>query len=236
MPRSLARRVLVIEDEPLVRDLVSLNLTYAGYVVATADDAPTGLEALVSNPPDVAIVDLMLPRGDGLTIVRKAREAGVRCPVLLLTARADTPSKVRGLDAGADDYLTKPFDIPELLARIRALLRRAGVDAPPIRRLSFGTGWIALDTGQAMTSEGEIVLTGRELRLMDRFAAHEDRVLSRTDLVEEVWGLNASEADPAMDDFIMRLRHLFEPDPKNPVHFVTIGGGGYLFRRAPPPA
>src|SRR5688572_26632 len=118
--------VLIVEDEKLVRELVSLNVKHAGYAVRQATNFSEGLQAFTAEPaPVLAIVDVMFPGGDGFLLTRTARDQGVRCPILMLTARSDTTSKVRGLDCGADDYLTKPFDVPELLARIRALLRRA---------------------------------------------------------------------------------------------------------------
>ena len=147
----------------------------------------------------------------------------------MLTARSDTTSKVRGLDAGADDYLPKPFDVNELLARVRALLRRAsGRPASARRRGSHSPSfWVRFDTGQAFTNEGEVSLSDKELRLMEVFSANENRALTRTDLLEEVWGMDQFPTDRTVDNFILRLRKLFEPDPENPVHIVTLRGRGY---------
>jgi two-component system alkaline phosphatase synthesis response regulator PhoP len=176
----------------------------------------------------------MMPGGDGFALTRHARDIGITAPILMLTARSDTSSKVRGLDAGADDYLPKPFDVNELLARVRALLRRASgrpVTAPP--RLVFANFWVRFDTGQAFTNEGEVSLSDKELRLMEVFSANENRALTRADLLEEVWGMDQFPTDRTVDNFILRLRKLFEPDPENPVHIVTLRGRGYLFRSAP---
>ena len=227
-------RILVVEDEPLVRDLVALNLRHAGYDVITAATWPEGLAAFTRSPFELALVDVMLPGGDGMELVAKARAAGVACPVMMLTARGETATKVRGLDSGADDYMTKPFDVPELLARVRALLRRAGRRPTTAPRCMFGAYWIRFDTGQALTNEGEVTLSEKELRLMEQLVAHDNRVLSRADLLEEVWGMDAFPTDRTIDNFILRLRRLFEPDPENPVHLLTVRGRGYMFRRDAP--
>ncbi len=231
-------RILVIEDEPLVRELVTLNLKHAGYEVDSAADFPTGLAKIVNATPNAAVVDVMLPGGDGFVLTRTARERGVTFPIMLLTARSDTDSKVRGLDCGADDYLAKPFDVPELLARVRALLRRgAQAAAPAVQagkpRVDLGKFWIRFDTGQALTNEGEISLSEKELKLMDLFVRHENQALSRADILEDVWGMDAFPTDRTVDNFVMRLRKLFETNPEEPELFVTLRGRGYLFRRQP---
>ena len=226
-------KLLVVEDEPLVRDLIALNLRHAGYDVTTAPTWPEGLAAITQTRFELAVVDVMLPGGDGMELVQKARAAGVTCPVLMLTARGETAAKVRGLDSGADDYMTKPFDVPELLARVRALLRRAGRRPATAPRFVWGQYWIRFDTGQAQTNEGEVTLSDKELRMMEQLVANENRVLSRADLLEEVWGMDAFPTARTIDNFILRLRRLFEPDPENPTHLVTVRGRGYMFRRDP---
>jgi DNA-binding response OmpR family regulator len=228
----MAERVLVIEDEALVRDLVMLNVKHAGFEVSGADTFQSGLAALLQPGVDLAIVDVMLPGGEGFALVRQARDEGVKCPILMLTARAEVSSKVRGLDCGADDYLTKPFDVAELLARVRSLLRRSsGHVASTPKQLDVGRFWVRFDTGLALTNEGEVTLSDKELRLMELFTRNEDKVLSRADMLEEVWGMDAFPTDRTVDNFVMRLRRLFEPNSEEPVHFVTVRGRGYLFRR-----
>jgi len=228
----MSERLLVIEDEPLVREIVTLNLKHAGYDVDSAPDFEEGLSKLSKGGFDLAVVDVMLPGGDGFVLTSRARQKGVRCPVLMLTSRSDTDSKVRGLDSGADDYLTKPFDVPELLARVRALLRRAqGAQERQTPRVEFDQFWVRLDTGQAFTNEGELSLSDKELKLMELFVSNENRALSRADILEEVWGMDAFPTDRTVDNFVLRLRKLFEPDPEDPKHFVTLRGRGYLFRR-----
>ena len=236
----MSERILVIEDEPLVRDLVALNLQHAGYVVETAGNFADGLARLLQRDRfELAVVDVMLPGGDGMELVRRARHEHVRIPIVMLTARSESTAKVRGLDVGADDYITKPFDVPELLARVRALLRRASGEparsATTPSRFEFGHGayWIRFDSGLAQSNEGEVTLSDKELRLLEQLIRQENRVLSRADLLEEVWGMDAFPTERTIDNFILRLRKLFEPDPENPVHLVTVRGRGYLFRRNP---
>jgi DNA-binding response OmpR family regulator len=227
--------VLVVEDEKLVRELISLNLRHAGFQVKMATNFAEGLAGLTAKPPpSLAIVDVMFPGGDGFLLTRTARDKGVTFPILMLTARGDTTSKVRGLDCGADDYLTKPFDVPELLARVRALLRRAtGVpEAAGRPRFELGRFWIRFDTGQALTNEGELSLSDKELKLMELFVSNENRALTRADILEAVWGMDAFPTDRTVDNFVLRLRRLFEEDPEAPEHLVTLRGRGYLFRRS----
>lgn len=228
----MAEKLLVIEDEALVRDLIVLNLKHAGYEVTAQATFATGKAALAEPGVSLAVVDVMLPGGEGFQLVREARDAGVRCPILMLTARSEVSARVRGLDCGADDYLTKPFDVAELLARVRSLLRRAsGSVASAPRALELAGGYsIRFDTGRAQTSEGEVTLSDKELKLMELFSRNIDRVLSRADILEEVWGMDAFPTDRTIDNFIVRLRRLFEPNPENPVHLITVRGRGYLFR------
>ncbi len=222
-------RILIIEDEPLVAELVALNLRHEGHTTHGETTHAGALKA-IGEGFDLAIVDVMIPGGDGFSVVRSARQAGHTLPVLMLTALSDTNSKVRGLDCGADDYLVKPFDVPELLARVRALLRRGKVEAPP-PRFMLGERWARFDTGEASTNEGTLVLSDKELRLLALFTQRENQLLSRADILEEVWGMDTFPSDRTVDNFILRLRKLFEPAPDAPEHFITLRGRGYLFRR-----
>lgn len=225
--------VLLVEDEPLVRELVALNLRHSGYEVVTASSILEAQAQLTGSGSSfvLGVFDVMLPDGDGFSLVQRARASGLAFPILMLTARGDTQSKVRGLDAGADDYLTKPFDVPELLARVRALLRRTQGSSRPLgQQARIANHTIQLDTGLASTNEGELLLTERELALVKLFIDREGLPLSRADILEEVWGMDSFPTDRTVDNFIVRLRKLFEPDVNNPVHFLTLRGRGYLFR------
>ena len=230
----MADRIVIVEDERLVRELVAVNLRHAGYEIVAAENFDEGKQLLSRQDFQLAILDVMMPGGDGFALTRHARDLGVTAPILMLTARSDTTSKVRGLDAGADDYLPKPFDVNELLARVRALLRRASgrpASAPP--RLVFSNYWVRFDTGQALTNEGEVSLSDKELRLMEVFSANENRALTRTDLLEEVWGMDQFPTDRTVDNFILRLRRLVERDPADPRTIRSIRGVGYLLENEP---
>lgn len=231
----MAERVLVVEDEPLVADMVRLNLEHQGFTVEVADDGPSAARLLEPGRWDLVILDVMLPGADGFELARLARGRGVTSPILMLTARGHTEDKVVGLEAGADDYLTKPFAMPELIARTRALIRRhvQARGVPTSRRLVFGRYEVDLDTRLAVTNEGRVTLTETECQLLSWFAGHEGETLARTDLLENVWGMDRFPTVRTVDNYVLRLRKLFEPDPENPVHLITVRGRGYRFVRTP---
>lgn len=233
----MPERILVVEDDSLVRNLVVLNLLDAGHEVHAVGTFAEGDSRLAEGAWSLAVLDLMLPGGDGIELMKRVRARGHRFPLLMLTARAEVHAKVRALDSGADDYLPKPFDVEELLARVRALLRRAGASVPaPARLLAIGSCTVHMDSGEALTREGPVVLSDGELRLLTLFARMENQPLSRADILEEAWGMDAFPTDRTVDNFILRLRRLFEPAPEHPEHFVTLHGRGYIFRRVPAPA
>lgn len=226
-------RVLVVEDEELVADMVRLNLEHAGYVVEVEGRGDTALARLKAATFDVIVLDLMLPGLDGYGVARGARAAGVVTPILMLTARGETGAKVEGLDAGADDYLTKPFAMPELLARVRALIRRHTTPRglPTSHEVRFGVYVVNLDTREATTNQGRVTLTETECSLLSWLSAHEGEPLSRTEILENAWGMDRFPTERTVDNYIMRLRRLFEPDPDEPQHFLTVRGRGYRFVR-----
>lgn len=233
-------RVLLVEDEEHLAAGLKLNFELEGYVV---DIAGTGRDAgrlLLTAPAyDAILLDVMLPDVDGYTLCQKLRDAGNTTPVLMLTARGSLDDRIEGLNAGADDYLAKPFDLEELLARVRSLLRRrqwsrkteTSRTSPNV--LLLGEAVIDFDT-HVVTVRGEIVhLTKLELDLLRYFADNPGIVLSRERLQQEVWKLQDYPSQRMVDNFIMRLRRHFEVDPRNPAWFLSVRGAGYKFM--PPP-
>lgn len=234
----MSERVLLVEDEPLVADMVKLNLEHAGYHVDAVGDGEAALVAHPARGYELVVLDLMLPGVDGFTVARRWRAAGVRTPILMLTARGETAAKVAGLDAGADDYLTKPFAMPELLARVRALLRRHGAapEAPlarGARQVRFGVYEADFHTREAVTNEGRVTLTEKECQLLEYLYAHEGEMLTRAEILENVWGMDRFPTARTVDNYVLRLRKLFEEDPEDPQRILTVRGRGYRFVSRP---
>lgn len=241
--------ILVVEDEALVSDMVCLNLEHAGFDVQAYKTAEAALEHVPHA--ELLILDRMLPGMDGLAFARHLRAAGVTTPILMLTARGEVAARVAGLDAGADDYLAKPFAMPELLARVRALRRRAQDTAPrtgqaahavqagsalgnTARTLRFDKYTVNLNTREALTNDGVEVLTETECQLLVYFHEHAGDMLSRADILESVWGMDKFPTARTVDNYVLRLRKLFEPDPENPRYLITVRGRGYVFRTESP--
>lgn len=229
-------RVLVIEDEAHLAAGLKLNLELEGYRVANARTIREAAAQLVQSPAiDLIVLDIMLPDGDGFTFCKQLREAGNYVPVIMLTARGGAEDRVRGLDTGADDYLAKPFELPELLARVRSALRRRDWQhrdtggEPGRGALSFGSVRINFDTHEVTAFDKPVRLTQLELDLLHYFAQHPGRVLTREELLEQVWQLHNSPNTRSVDNFIVRLRKYFEPHPDKPVFFVSHRGAGYKF-------
>ena len=226
----MPERILVVEDEPLVQQLLALNLTHAGHQVQTAGDFPSGLTAICDSKGfALAIVDAMLPGGDGFALIKQARARSVVFPILMLTARNDTASKVRGLDAGADDYLTKPFGIEELLARLRAAQRRSGapVDGGVVRTEHFD---VDLGRKQVVAPSGEeIHLTPTEWGVLECLVRARGLLVPGPELLREVWGPQYETQTNYLRVYLAQLRHKLEPDQGNPRYLITSPGLGYRF-------
>jgi two-component system response regulator ResD len=232
MPASNGR-VLVVDDEPIVREILERYLERGGFDVACAGDGPGALDAFEAHNPDLIVLDLMLPGIDGLEVFRRIRKRGSRAGVIMLTARGEETDRIVGLDLGADDYVAKPFSPRELVARARAVLRRAGVDGGPPRqrRRLLRAGELEIDvTARDVGHDGEPVeLTPKEFDLLAFFASNPRAVFSRTQLLEEVWDI-AYAGDPStVTVHIRRLREKIERDPSAPQHLLTVWGVGYRF-------
>jgi len=222
----MTTRVLVIEDEDRIRQFLQRGLTYEGYRVDVAADGPNGLSLARENPPDVVILDWMLPGMDGLEVCRRLR-AGGAVPILMLTAKDAVGDRVLGLDAGADDYLVKPFAFDELLARIRALLRRAAPAQPEV--LHFAD--LSLDTGtrQAFRGERAIDLTAKEYELLELFLHHPRQVLTRELIFDRVWGYDFGGESNIIEVYVRYLRQKIEAAGE-PRLLHTVRGVGYVLR------
>ncbi len=225
-------RILLVEDEPNLRRTLTDLLRSDGYLVESSGDGVEGQELATKNPFDLIILDVMLPSRDGFEVCRRLRENGVNAPVLMLTARNELNNKVQGFKAGSDDYLTKPFETPELEARIEALLRRASRGARNQLK-SYDFDGIHVDFARSeLTKNGKSTALGeREARLLRYLIERKGAILSRDELLQEVWGYKSIPLTRTVDVHIAWLRQKIEDDPKNPRHIVTVHGQGYRFGR-----
>jgi two-component system, OmpR family, response regulator MprA len=221
-------QILVVDDEPAVRDSLDRALRLEGYKVDLAADGAVALSALESDSPDAVVLDLMMPRVDGFEVCRRMRAAGDRTPVLVLTARDDVSDRVKGLDAGADDYLVKPFALDELLARLRALLRRSGTSAPG-QVLRFSDLLLDPVAHQVKRGDREIELTRTEFLLLELFMLHPRQVLTRPVIFERVWGYDFGPDSNSLEVYVSYLRRKLETDGE-PRLLHTVRGVGYVLR------
>jgi two-component system response regulator MprA len=221
-------RILVVDDEPTVRDAVDRALRLEGYDTELAADGRQALDALAAAAPDALVLDLLMPRVDGLEVCRRLRAAGDRTPVLVLTARDAVADRVRGLDAGADDYLVKPFALEELLARLRALLRRGG-GAGEHEVLRFADLELRLLEHTVSRGRRAIELTRTEFLLLELFMRHPRQVLTRSQIFERVWGYDFGESSNSLEVYVGYLRRKLEAGGK-PRLLQTVRGLGYVLR------
>ena len=222
----MGTRILTVEDDERIRAAVKLALEDEGWVVDEAADGESAIEIFNRHPSDVVLIDIMLPGIDGFELCRTIRRNS-DVPIVMVTARADTHDVVAGLEAGADDYLTKPFAPKELSARIRALLRRVRTVSPAHARLLFGDLEIVPDEGKVNLGGSEVHLTKTEFRLLCELAQNPGRVFSREELLDKVWGYDYFGDGRLVDVHVRRLRTKVEGDPANPRHVVTVRGLGY---------
>jgi DNA-binding response OmpR family regulator len=227
-------RVLVVDDDPLILRLVRTNLDKAGYKVLTAMNGEEALDTVASELPDLVILDLMLPKVDGYEVCRRIREFSL-VPVVMLTAKGEQVDKLRGFEMGADDYLTKPFAPPELLARVQAVLRRSQQGAPASAPSVARCGDIAIDfVRRRVTVKDEVVkLTPTEFKLLQQLALNAGKVLSHTDLLTRVWGPEYRDDRDYLWAYVRHLRRKLEANPEQPVHILSEPGVGYVFECPP---
>jgi len=223
------KTILVIEDDISILEGLKDNLKFEGYRVITETNGKRGLKLALEKNVDLLLLDIMLPGLNGYDICRKVKSEHPDLPIIMLTARGSEIDKVSGLDTGADDYITKPFSLPELLARIRAALRRSGDDALVPENYSFGNIRLDFNKLQAYVDGNEVSLSAKEFAIMEHFTRNEGKAVHRHDLLNEVWGYEAMPTTRTVDNFIMDLRKKLEADPSNPRHFLSVRGVGYRF-------
>ena len=224
--------VAVIEDDDSVRESLRLNLELEHFEVATAGDGVAGLELIDKQKPDLIILDVMMPRKDGLQTCRELRQGGNSTPIMLLTARSEEVDKVLGLELGADDYLAKPFGMRELIARVRALLRRSN-STQDVDTITFDDVVIDFKAYKAERNNEPLELSAREYRLLKYLVAKEGAVVTRDELLDEVWGYNSYPSTRTVDNHIARLRQKIEQNVNSPRHILTVHGVGYKFVVSP---
>ena len=227
------KTVLIVEDEKSIVDILRFNLEKDEYAVETAYDGETGLRLAVEKNPDLVLLDLMLPKMNGFDVCRRLRERGSNVPIIILTAREEEGDKVQGLELGADDYITKPFSMRELMARVKANIRRTAMGQPAAGAAMSAGGGLTINTESYQVSKNNrpIDLTQREYELLTFLASHPGKVYSRTDLMEQVWNYGYVGDDVrTVDVTVRRLREKIEDDPASPALILTRRGVGYYFR------
>ena len=233
------KRILVVEDEQHLAIGIKFNLEAEGYQVLTAEDGPTALKMITKEgmAVDLVILDLMMPGMSGYTLCETLRDSGYQMPILILSARTLAEDKTRGFDVGANQYLTKPFELDELLSRVKNLLslqvKTNYVSSPSrsgkLKSFEFGNAKIDFETFEVTVDETSVRMTAMQMKLLKYFILHEGRVIPRDELLENVWEMSGFVQTRAPDQFISQLRKIFEAEPTKPQHFLTIRDAGYRF-------
>ncbi len=222
-------KILVVEDEPNMVAGLRDNFEFEGYEVITARDGVEGLQQALEQSPDLVVLDVMMPRLSGLEVCRQLRAKRPSIPIIMLTARGQEVDKVVGLELGADDYVTKPFSIRELLARVKAILRRTAVVPKNQDQHSFSDVEVDLQRRRVLRSGKALDISSTEFELLKYFICHSGEALTRDRLLEEVWGYENYPTTRTVDTHLVRLRQKLEPDPEQPQYFLTVHGTGYRF-------
>ena len=223
------KRIFLVEDEPGLVLTLTDRLTREGYVVEHASDGESGLERAAGEAFDLVLLDVMLQRMGGFDVLKELRKRSIETPVIMLTARGQIVDKVVGLKLGADDYVTKPFEMVELLARIEAKLRRAPVTPHPTEGYQFGGIRVDFRRAEITKDDGPLELSAREFQLLKYFIEHRGATLTREELLNEVWGYNSMPSTRTVDVHVAWLRQKIEPNPRHPQFILTIHGMGYKF-------
>lgn len=226
--------ILVVDDEAHLADGISENLIAEGYASEVAHDGAEGLAKILNGEFDLVILDVMMPKLDGLQVCAKIREAGKQTPVLFLTVKNDPQDRIRGFEAGGDDYLAKPFHLGELLLRVAAILKRSSWYQADDQAISFGGNDVDFKTYQARSWDTkEHNLTHKEAMILKMLSDHEGAIVTREEILDTVWGYEVYPSTRTVDNFIVRLRRRFERNPEEPAHFHTVRGVGYRFTSTP---
>jgi len=224
-------RILVVEDDPAILRGLADNLAFESHEVLTASDGEAACRLIREKDPDLIILDLMLPRLSGYEVCRKVRSEGVTTPIVMLTARGEEVDRVLGLDLGADDYVSKPFSVRELLARIKALLRRQSGLVTRIEETDIGDVHVDFKKQEAYQGKKALEMSAKEFELLKYFVEREGVVISRDQLLNDVWGYESMPTTRTVDNYVLTLRKKFESTPSKPRHFLTIHTVGYKFIR-----
>ena len=223
------KKILIIEDDPAIRTGLKETFTTEGYNVSDAETGTKGFELAGKHDFDLIVLDLILPGKDGIEICKELRSDGVKTPIIMVTSRKEEIDKILGLEIGADDYVTKPFSIRELLARVKALIRRSTYEPGDIEEVAFANLKIDFKKQEMLRGENPVRLSATEYRILYYFIDHEGEVISRDKFLDEVWGYDSYPTTRTVDNYILSLRKKIEDDPANPKHLLTIHKVGYKF-------
>jgi DNA-binding response OmpR family regulator len=223
------KKILIIEDDPAIRKGLAESFTKENFSVTEADTGDKGFEQGKNNIFDVIILDLILPGKDGIEICRDLRSEGVKTPIIMVTSRKEEVDKILGLEIGADDYVTKPFSIRELIARVKSLIRRSTYEPGEIEEVSFADLKINFKKQEMLKGSNQVKLSATEYRILHYFIDHEGEVISRDKFLDEVWGYDTFPTTRTVDNYMLSLRKKIEDDPAIPKHLLTIHKVGYKF-------
>jgi DNA-binding response OmpR family regulator len=222
-------QILIVEDEEQMRLGLRDNLEFEGYEVDMAADGEEGLEKILQNRYDLILLDVMMPKISGFDVCKQARSNHISTPILMLTAKGEEIDKVLGLELGADDYITKPFSLRELLARIKAVLRRSEKKVPESSQVQIGKLMINFSTYEAYNEGKAVSMSHKEFEVLKFLSEHSNQTVERDTLLHEIWGYESMTTTRTVDNFILKLRQKIESDPANPKHILTVHGIGYKY-------